>query len=430
MSKNIKFLATNGAHGAITTLGKLNCGIEIFLTKLNSVEIASDGTTMTVGGGIIAGNLTRTLYDAGKQAVTGTCECVSYLGPALGGGHGWLQGYHGLIADQFVSLDIVLANGSLVTVTESGPDPELFWALKGAGHNFGIVTSATSKIFDIAADKYALSSIFISGDNVKQAYEIANSLWLGNNGADNTNNQPVDLAVWSYWFYEPTIDTTGPVVVFYIIQAGVDEVDSQWTTPFDAVNPIMTSPDTGTYLDLAAWTGIDFASTPCNKTGNANNRFPVYLPAYNGTAMEQAYALFKYATAPSVDADTNTTTDGPFPNSLFMAEGYSMQGVKAIDSASAAFAFRDDNLLIAPLLIYPLDSEGANEALAYKLGTGIRDALRSGSPGSNGSYVNYSYGDETTDNWYGSDAWRQDRLRSLKSQYDPQGRFSFYGPIA
>lgn len=39
-----------------------------------------------------------------SAAVTGTCECVSVLGPALGGGHGWLQGYYGLVADQFVAL--------------------------------------------------------------------------------------------------------------------------------------------------------------------------------------------------------------------------------------------------------------------------------------------------------------------------------------
>lgn len=129
--------------------------------------------------------------------VTGTCECVSYLGPALGGGHGWLQGHHGLVSDQFVSLNVALANGSLVTVDETS---DLFWALKGAGHNFGIVTSVTSKIYDLEKPNYAVDTIFFSGDQVQEVYQLANELWITN------GTMPDDLNNWSYWFYDPTID--------------------------------------------------------------------------------------------------------------------------------------------------------------------------------------------------------------------------------
>lgn len=61
------FLTTNGVHGSITTLGKMTHGIEIYLSQLNSITIAKDGQTATVGGGIIAKNLTDTLWVAGKQ---------------------------------------------------------------------------------------------------------------------------------------------------------------------------------------------------------------------------------------------------------------------------------------------------------------------------------------------------------------------------
>lgn len=130
--------------------------------------------------------------------MTGTCECVSYLGPGLGGGHGWLQGRHGLVSDQFVSMNVVLANGSLITVDEHS---ELFWAMKGAGHNFGIVTSMTSKIYDIQHPNYAMETLIFSGDQVEAVYQVANEQWL-TNGKTN----PVDLINWSYWYFDPTTD--------------------------------------------------------------------------------------------------------------------------------------------------------------------------------------------------------------------------------
>ena len=82
--------------------------------------------------------------------MTGCCECVSYLGPALGGGHGWFQGRYGLIADQFLSMNVVLANGDLKTIDSKS---DLWWGMQGAGHNFGVVTSVTSKVYD-AVNKY------------------------------------------------------------------------------------------------------------------------------------------------------------------------------------------------------------------------------------------------------------------------------------
>jgi FAD/FMN-containing dehydrogenase len=129
--------------------------------------------------------------------VTGTCECVSLLGPGLGGGHGWLQGHYGLVADQFVSMNVVLANGSLVTLDETS---ELWWAVKGAGHNFGIVTSVTSKVYDIEYPDWAIETIIFSGDQVQAVYEAANEYLLQNGTRD------ASLINWSYWLNIPTID--------------------------------------------------------------------------------------------------------------------------------------------------------------------------------------------------------------------------------
>lgn len=196
-------------------------------------------------------------------------------------------------------------------------------------------------------------------------------------------------------------------------------MEAVYTQPFHDIGPASAEPASGTYRDLAAWTGIDLAAPPCQKAGLANPRFPIYLPSYNATAQRQAYDLFASATrAPS-----------PFRNSLFMFEGYSTQGVRAVDGEAAAYAFRDDNLLAAPLVQYA-PAGPARDAQAKKLGNQLRQMLYQGSGrGELHAYVNYAYGDETPRQWYGYEGWRRERLAALKRKYDGKGRFSFYAPI-
>ena len=84
---------------------------------------------------------------ANYNEVTGLCECVSVIGPLLGGGHSLLQGRHGFSADNLVSARVVLADGNVVTTSEH-ENSDLFWALQGAGHNFGIVSSFEVNVYD------------------------------------------------------------------------------------------------------------------------------------------------------------------------------------------------------------------------------------------------------------------------------------------
>jgi len=385
----------------------MSWGILINLRKLSGVTIHAANETATILGGTNSKYMIQQLWDAGYQAVTGTCECVNYMGPALGGGHGWLQGHYGLIADQFRSLNVVLANGTKITV---GPDHELFWAMNGAGHNFGIVTSANIKIYPKIHTTYAIEILTFTGDKAKDLYEAAITTFA---------NQPVEVIQWSYWMNIPQLDPTGPIIEFYIIQEGVTAVDSQWTAAFYALNPIAANPQTGSYLDLSTWLSINMDGPPCQKTGMANPRFPLYLESFNATAMEEVYEAFK----------AGTNSSGPFYNSLFMFEGYSMQGVQAKNASNAAFAWRNDNLLVAPLIQYQPGNPALDEA-AKQFGNELRQILHRGSGRTEmHTYVNYAYGDETPEEWYGHESWRLTKLRQLKTKYDPNNRFSFYGPV-
>jgi FAD/FMN-containing dehydrogenase len=129
--------------------------------------------------------------------VTGTCECVSFLGPALGGGHGWLQGHHGLVVDQFTSMNVVLADGELKTIDSSS---DLWWGMQGAGHNFGIVTSVTTKVYDIVHPNWAIETIVFGGDKIEAVYEAANKHIL------QDGEQSADIINWSYWLNDASLD--------------------------------------------------------------------------------------------------------------------------------------------------------------------------------------------------------------------------------
>lgn len=196
-------------------------------------------------------------------------------------------------------------------------------------------------------------------------------------------------------------------------------VDTSITQPFYNLNPISVTAQSGTYQDLAAWTQISLDAAPCQKSGLVNSRFPLYLQTYNVTAQKLAYDLF----ASSVNGNS------PLNSSIFMFEDYSSRGVKAVDNESTAFAFRDANILSAPLMTY-MPTDAARDKEAAQLGNSLRGILHTGSNESDYRvYVNYAYGDETQIKWYGNEDWRQKRLRSLKAKYDPEGVFSFYAPI-
>lgn len=410
-------------------------GIEIWMNHLNTVEIAEDGKTAKIGGGTLTKTVTDSLWPVGKQTgasdadpflmaifnirklmreiVTGACECTSILGPGLGGGHGYLQGHHGLVQDQFVSMNIVFADGTLQTIDEESA-PDLWWAMRGAGHNFGIVTSVTSKIYDIEHPDWAYQSFTFTGDKVEALYHAINDHQLKN------GTQPVDVVNYGFFFNSPDIDPNGPLIAFYILQEGVTAVDPFYTTPFLDLDPIATDAAGGKYTDLARWTSNSNESPPCQKVGLVNTRFPIDLAIYNTEAMRKAYDLF-----------ASVTQQTPALNgSLFLYEGYSLQGVQAIPSESTAYPYRDDTLLLAPLIIYPPGGPEL-EKTAAKLGEDMRQILYEGSGRSElHTYVNYAFGDESKQSMYGYEQWRQDRLLSLKNKYDPERKFSFYAPIA
>lgn len=145
------------------------------MRNLGGIQIAPDNKTVHLQGGVYSDNVIRDLWDQGFVTGTGGCKCVSVVGPALGGGHGLQQGQHGLTMDHFVNLNVVLANGTAVTVNETS-NPDLWWAMRGAGHNFGIVTSWDAKIWEENFKTYFVRTYEFEGSALEGLVEELNCL--------------------------------------------------------------------------------------------------------------------------------------------------------------------------------------------------------------------------------------------------------------
>ncbi|KAI1273196.1 putative FAD-dependent oxygenase [Xylaria sp. FL0933] len=406
--KNIPFIAVSGGHGAITTASRVNGGIEIWMHQLNSVAI--EDSSARIGGGALTKTVSHSLWAAGKQTVTGGCECTSILGPGLGGGHGLLQGRHGLVSDQFISMDIVLASGEQRTIDETS---DLWWAVQGAGHNFGIVTSVTVRTYDIEYPDWAYEMFTFTSDKIEGLYDNLNAHLL------NNGSPPVDIINYGFFMNVPEMDSN-PITLLWILQEGAKSVDSAYTKVFHDLGPATTDAGSGTYLDVPRWVGWDDDAAPCQHSGLANTRLPVDIQSYNVQSMREVYNMFADVTQKTPELN----------GSLFLFEGYSLKGVKNVPRESTAFPFRDDNILVAPLISWvPSSQDIAQKATDF--GKGLRKILHDGTGRPElHSYVNYAFGDETPKNWYGYEPQRQQRLLELKQKYDPDHKFSFYAPIA
>ncbi|MCP2366756.1 FAD/FMN-containing dehydrogenase [Agromyces flavus] len=128
----------SGGHGSEPA----TAGLVIDLGELNGVELAGTDGLVHVGAGAKWGDVAAALAPHGLGITSGDTLDVGVGGLALGGGIGWLARTHGLTVDILREVELVTASGDVLTVNAES-HPELFWALRGGGGNFGVATRFT-----------------------------------------------------------------------------------------------------------------------------------------------------------------------------------------------------------------------------------------------------------------------------------------------
>ena len=136
---DVRIVARSGGH-SYAGYSTLSNGVVVDLSKLGGVRV-SNGKAR-VGAGVQLIDLQRSLTKRGLSVPSGSCPSVGVAGLTLGGGHGYLTRRRGLTIDTLLSAKMVLADGSTVTAS-ADENPDLFWAIRGGGCNFGVVTEFT-----------------------------------------------------------------------------------------------------------------------------------------------------------------------------------------------------------------------------------------------------------------------------------------------
>ena len=130
-------------------LGSVNDGLVIDLSGLKTVTVDPDSRTAKVGGGCLVGDVDAATHEHGMAAPAGIISTTGAGGLMLGGGIGHLTRKAGLSIDNILGAEVVLADGSVVNANENEND-DLYWALRGGGGNFGVVTQLTLRLHPVS----------------------------------------------------------------------------------------------------------------------------------------------------------------------------------------------------------------------------------------------------------------------------------------
>src|SRR6516162_866436 len=114
------------------------------------VVVHTGNRAARISGGARASDVLAVTDPLGLAAVTGSCGAVGMAGLTLGGGYGALTGRFGLALDNLLAAEVVLADGRIVTAKHDREE-ELFWALRGGGGNFGVVTAMRHQLHDLSS---------------------------------------------------------------------------------------------------------------------------------------------------------------------------------------------------------------------------------------------------------------------------------------
>jgi hypothetical protein len=156
-----------GGH-SLAGFGTCDDGLVIHLSRMRAVSVDAQARRARFAGGCLLGDIDGATQKAGLAFPSGVVSHTGAAGLVLGGGTGWLNRLHGLSCDNVAGFTLVVAGGSLVRANAT-ENSELFWALRGGGGNFGVVTEFEVNLQPVASVLFDAGMCF--GDDIPAVVE-------------------------------------------------------------------------------------------------------------------------------------------------------------------------------------------------------------------------------------------------------------------
>jgi FAD/FMN-containing dehydrogenase len=396
-------IAIRGGGHSIAGLSSPSGGLLIDLADLRGVHVDPIANRATVQGGATWADVDTETQAFGLVAPGGVVSDTGVAGLTLGGGYGWVRRRYGLSVDQLVEAQVVTADGRLLTTNET-EHPDLFWAIRGGGGNFGVVTSFTFALNPLGP-LVAFSATFYPAEQYGQILRG----WRAY--ADTASDEVSSLVVTFTFPADPHMPPElhdRAVAIVGAIHSGPDpERGLAETAPLRELGTVLADLS-GPAPFTAVQSGFD-------------GLFP--------RGQQRSFWKSQYLDALTDDAiDTLTTLAEARPTPLAMVEVMQMGGAIAeVDPEATAFAQRTAPFLVA---VDSNWSEPGDDAMNVAW---VRDGWDRLTPhGSGEVYLNFSGRDGAAPDVGADTALGRNlaRLARVKAAYDPGNAFRFNHNIA
>ncbi|KAF6845033.1 6-hydroxy-d-nicotine oxidase [Colletotrichum musicola] len=424
--RGVPFAPRSGHHAVTTTMRHLKDGILIDMRSLNKLTFDAEKRQVTAGGGVITDDFVKFLSSVGMEVNVGSCPTTGIIGVAFGAGLGRMQGKYGFLHDNMVSCKLVLADGSVVMVSESS-NPDLFWAIRGAGHNFGIALEATFRVFPQANNGIHYTwDLEYTLDQCDAVFKTLNSVH---------ESMPADLAIFVLWIRQSdggrkvlTQCLEQHHILVNLVWSGAEAEADPWVARFESLNPVLNSGKvTTTWADLP-WTTYKGQNKILSKP-------EVWSLAPNKMMGAACVEKFDLKTTreffESVKAMNEEWAGKGFFGAMF--ECLPHQKVRELPDDATAFPWRWGSNHFLMLMATPIKLENRGPFEAH-LDRWKKEFIATSGYGRLQQYVNYGNTTSTMrdppEALYGYEPWRLEKLRALKKTYDPDNVFRWYQPLS
>jgi FAD/FMN-containing dehydrogenase len=362
-------------------------GLVVDLRNMNAIQVDADARTAWAEAGATAEQFTKKAEEVGLVVGFGDAGSVGLGGIVTGGGVGYLSRLHGLTIDSLLAAEIVTADGQKITA-DPETNPDLFWAIRGGGGNFGVVTRFKFRLQPLPSFTGGMLLIPASPETIAGFVAAAEAAPEALSGIGNVMPAP------PMPFIKPE-DVGRLVIIAMLAYAGSPEEAEKALKPFRDLAPPLAD-----YVKTQAYSAMYPPEDPNYRPiAMSTNMFVDHI------GLEESRTIAKFL------ADS----DAP----LRVAQIRVLGGAVARVSADAtAYAHRKGRIMLNLAAFYD-GSEGDR----VKKDRWLRDFAQALDQGVAGAYVNFvgDEGEERVRAVYPGATW--DRLRSIKAKYDPNNLF-------